>query len=220
VLGLRVRTVVVLVLVALVALTAAAWFSPLLAVRSVAVRGATVVGEQQVVDALEVPAGTPLLRVDLTAAATRVAALPRVATAKVERVLPSTLRVSVLERRAVAFVSAAGGAHLIDAGGVDFAVEAPPPGLPELVVTAPAPGDPRTTTALGVLGALPDALRTQVGKIGARSTDGVELTLRDGRTVRWGGADSPDRKAAVLAALLTRPGRVFDVSSPALPTVQ
>ena len=43
--------------------------------------------------------------------------------------------------------------------------------------------------------------------------------LANGKTVRWGNADDSARKAAVLAALMTRPGKVYDVSSPDLPTV-
>jgi cell division protein FtsQ len=48
----------------------------------------------------------------------------------------------------------------------------------------------------------------------------VTLTLTDGRTVVWGTTDRTDEKAEKLAALLTQPGKVYDVSSPDLPTVK
>jgi cell division protein FtsQ len=38
--------------------------------------------------------------------------------------------------------------------------------------------------------------------------------------VRWGPDEEAERKASVLVALLTRPGRVYDVTSPDLPTVR
>ncbi len=42
----------------------------------------------------------------------------------------------------------------------------------------------------------------------------------DGRVVVWGTNDRTEEKAAKLAALLTQPGRTYDVSSPDLPTVK
>ena len=42
----------------------------------------------------------------------------------------------------------------------------------------------------------------------------------DGRTVVWGTTDRTEEKALKLAALLTQPGQVYDVSSPDLPTVK
>ena len=45
---------------------------------------------------------------------------------------------------------------------------------------------------------------------------GISLVLRDNRIVRWGGPDRSSDKARVLAALLARPGTVFDVSDPDL----
>jgi len=44
--------------------------------------------------------------------------------------------------------------------------------------------------------------------------------LTDGRAVIWGTTDRTDEKAEKLAALLTRPGHTYDVSSPDLPTVK
>lgn len=54
----------------------------------------------------------------------------------------------------------------------------------------------------------------------ARSVSDIELKLRDDRTVVWGGTDDSERKAAVVLPVLTRPGTVFDVSSPDLVTVR
>jgi cell division protein FtsQ len=110
--------------------------------------------------------------------------------------------------------------HLVDPTGVDFqTVPAAPPGLPKLQLTSAAPDDPHTQAIVRVLAALPDQLRPSVATVSAATPGDVRLGLVNGRTVRWGSADDSARKAAVLAALMTQPGKVYDVSSPDLPTI-
>jgi cell division protein FtsQ len=213
----QVYTAIVVVLLVIVGLVV--WFTPLMSVRQVQVRGVSTVSQDQVRGALDVPAGTPLLRVDLGAAAARVAALPRVAHATVDRHYPSGLTVSVTERVPTVFVDKPDGTHLLDATGFDFATTPPAPGLPRLVVANPGPRDALTGAALAVLGALPGPVRTQVEQVVPASPADVRLTLVGGRTVLWGSPVDLQHKGAVLAALLTQPGRVYDVSSPGLPTI-
>jgi len=195
------------------------WFTPLMAVRQVQVQGLSSVSQGQVLTALDVPTGTPLLRVDLTAAAARVARLPRVASATVDRHYPSELTVSVTERVPMVFVNKPDGNHLLDATGVDFATAPPTPGVPRLVLADPSPNNPLTKAALAVVGALPDAVRTQVDQVAPASVLDVRLILARGRTVLWGAPDDLAHKGAVLAALLSQPGKTYDVSSPDLPTI-
>jgi len=195
------------------------WFTPLMAVRQVQVQGLSSVSQGQVLTALDVPTDTPLLRVDLTAAAARVARLPRVARATVDRHYPSELTVSVTERVPMVFVNKPDGNHLLDATGVDFATAPPTPGVPRLVLADPSPNNPLTKAALAVVGALPDAVRTQVDQVAPASVLDVRLILARGRTVLWGAPDDLAHKGAVLAALLSQPGKTYDVSSPDLPTI-
>lgn len=206
-----------LVVAALVVVAAVVWFTPLLSVRQVQVRGVSAVTQEQVLTALEVAPGTPLLRVDLTSAAARVASLPRVARATVDRHYPSELVVTVTERVPVVFVDKPDGPHLLDGTGVDFATAPPPPGVPRLV--PPEPARPLTVAALAVVGALPEAVRTQVEQVSPASAADVRLTLAGGRTVLWGAPEDLAHKGAVLAALLSQPGKTYDVSSPDLPTI-
>ncbi len=195
------------------------WFTPLMAVREVQVQGLSSVSQGQVLTALDVPTGTPLLRVDLTAAAARVARLPRVARATVDRHYPSELTVSVTERVPMVFVNKPDGNHLLDATGVDFATAPPTPGVPRLVLADPSPNNPLTKAALAVVGALPAAVRTQVDQVAPASVLDVRLILARGRTVLWGAPDDLAHKGGVLAALLSQPGKTYDVSSPDLPTI-
>jgi cell division protein FtsQ len=161
-----------------------------------------------------------LVRLDTDEVRDRVAALPKVFSVEVSRSFPGTVEVAIVERAPVAVVPAGDGVHLVDATGLDYEVaKAAPAGLPELVVARVAPDDPVTRAAMAVLDTIPRQLRAQVVRVSAKTPGSVELTLGDGRAVRWGSAENSERKAAVLAPLLTRPGTVFDVTTPDFPTV-
>ncbi|WP_153411958.1 cell division protein FtsQ/DivIB [Nocardia macrotermitis] len=203
-----------------VVLALVAWFTPLLAARTVTIEGLATVPEQQVRDALQVPDGVSLLRLDTDEMARRVAAIPKVHSVRVRRDFPSTIRVSVQERTAVLYFDSPQGSHLLDADGVEFAIEPPPPGVPKLTTAHPGDSDPVTRAAVTVLTAASRGLRGQVGEVVARSVSDIELELRDGRTVLWGGAADSARKAEVVVPVLTRPGQVYDVSTPDLVTVR
>jgi cell division protein FtsQ len=189
-------------------------------VRTVDVVGLSSIPQEQVLAALAVPSGERLLQVDTGAAAQRVAQIPKVARARVQRQYPSTVRVTIDERVAVVFYDSAQGQHLVDAEAVDFAIEPPPPGLPRLTVPTPGADDPPTRTALKVLSTIPPDLRAQVREIAAKSISDIRLTLFDDRVIVWGSAENADRKAAIALPLLTQPGQTYDISSPDLPTVK
>jgi cell division protein FtsQ len=65
---------------------------------------------------------------------------------------------------------------------------------------------------------LPKSLAQKVVRVRAQSIDSVELDLKSGAVVRWGSADEPEFKAAVLEALLSLRAQIYDVSAPELPT--
>jgi cell division protein FtsQ len=204
--------------------------SSLFDARSVAVAGTKELPAGVVKAVAAVPLGTPMLRLDTTAIERRVAAVPRVASVQVRCSLDGTVRIEIAERIPVAVVRRGNGVHLIDATGADYAT-APlvPPGLPELRSDRVGPRDAATVAALTVLTGLPEWLRGQVRSVAANSPADVVLRLGNspegtgrggyGREVRWGGVEDSARKAAVLGPLLTQPGKIYDISSPALPTV-
>ena len=218
--GLSLIVWLILLSVASVALGLVLYFTPLMSARSLDVIGTGVVTREEVVDAAQVRLGTPLLQIDTGAVANRVAAIRRVASARVQREYPSTLRITITERIPIVVKDFPDGPHLFDRDGVDFATGPPPPGLPFIDVDSPGPADPATRAALEVMTALRPEVVAQVGRIAAPSVASITLTLADGRTVVWGTTDRTDEKAEKLAALLTQPGRVYDVSSPDLPTVK
>ena len=206
--------------VLVVALALVLYFTPVMSARSLVVVGTGAVTREEVVDVAQVRLGTPLLQIDTDAVADRVAGIRRVASARVQREYPSTLRITIAERIPVVVKDFPDGPHLFDRDGVDFATGPPPPGLPYIDVADPGPADPPTMAALEVMTALRPEVVAQVSRVAAPSVASVTLTLSDGRTVVWGTTDRTAEKAEKLAALLTQPGRLYDVSSPDLPTVK
>ena len=196
------------------------YFTPLMSARNVLVIGTGAVTQQDVLAAARVRLGTPLLQINTDDVADRVATIRQVASARVQREYPSTLRITIAERVPVAVKDFPDGPHLFDRDGVDFATGPPPPALPYLDVDNPGPADPSTKAALEVLTSLRPEVASQVGRVAAPSVASITLTLTDGRVVVWGTNDRTDEKAEKLGALLTQPGRTYDVSSPDLPTVK
>ncbi|WP_434084989.1 cell division protein FtsQ/DivIB [Mycobacterium paraterrae] len=218
--GLKLFLVSLLLVVGIVGAALILYFTPLMAARGITVTGTGAVTRDEVLDAAHVKPGTPLLQINTDNVADRVAAIRRVASARVQRDYPSTLMITIVERIPVVVKDFPDGPHLFDRDGVDFATAPPPPALPYIDVDNPGPADPTTKAALAVLTALRPEVVAQVSRIAAPSVASITLTLTDGRKVIWGTNDRTEEKAQKLAALLTRPGRIYDVSSPDLPTVK
>lgn len=210
------------VLAAIAPFAVTAWVllgSSWLVVERVQVKGESRVSEAAVLAAAGIDLGTPLARIDTGGVARRVRALGPVADVVVSRAWPDTVRVSVVERQPVVGVGAGTTWTLYDGTGTQLGTAtALAPALPRLEVARPGPRDPSTRAALRVLVGLPTALRARVAAVRASSPEAVQLVLRDGRQVVWGGTSDGRRKAAAVVALLRLKGRVFDVSSPEVVT--
>jgi len=218
--GLKLFLLSLLLIVAATAAGLILYFTPAMSARNIIVTGIGAVTREEVLDAAQVRLGTPLLQINTDRIADQVAAIRRVASARVQRQYPSALRITVVERVPVVVKDFPDGPHLFDRDCVDFATAPPPPATPYIEVDNPGPDDPTSKAALAVLLALRPEVAAQVGRIAAPSLASITLTLADGRTVIWGTNERTEEKAEKLAALLTQPGRTYDVSSPDLPTVR
>ncbi|MEV3980043.1 cell division protein FtsQ/DivIB [Nonomuraea sp. NPDC050227] len=202
----------------------AAWlvfFSPVLGVRSIEIVGNLTVTSEHIKQQAAVPDLHPLATVDLADVQARVLGIRQLATAKVDRVWPGTLRIEVVEREPVAVIPAGGRFAVVDKQGVVIEVKDTSPFmLPLLKVDRPAAGDPATMAALQVVQALPPVVAGKVRQVRAASAEGVTLELSDGRTVLWGGADRPQEKGRILVSLLSRKATLYDVSSPDVVTLK
>ncbi|WP_043638700.1 cell division protein FtsQ/DivIB [Nonomuraea candida] len=204
----------------------AAWlvfFSPVLGVRSIEIVGNLTVPSERIKQQAGVADLHPLATVNLADVETRVLGIRQLASAKVDRVWPGTLKIQVVEREPVAAIPAGGKVAIVDGQGVVIEVkDAAPPLLPLLKVDRPVPGDPAMTAALKVVQAVPGEVAAKVRQVHAGTAEGVTLHLSDGRTVIWGGADRPEEKARILSSLLKREraARSYDVSSPDVVTLK
>jgi cell division protein FtsQ len=194
-------------------------FSPVLALQTLRVDGGNGALDRQVRRSLDLAPGTPLARIDVTAAAARVAdRVPTVRTVTVHRRWPSTVTVKVSPRVAVLAMPAGSGWALLDEQAVVVAHrDSAPAGLPVLTDA----GDPAAVAgAAAVIAVLPKSLHAKVASITAKTADSITLHTPTGVTVVWGSPEQSARKARVLAALISHRARVYDVSSPDLPTTR
>lgn len=220
--------------VALVILAAGLWaafFSPLLKVRSVEVVGATHTEPQAVIAASTVSDADNLLLLATSEVAHRIERLSWVKSAEVERILPGTVRVHISERKP-ALATALGGIHwTVDAHGHVLSAQ----GTDDLPVISGwgdaglEVGDvidnPEGLGALRVWRALEGRLKQSVVAIVVPTPERISLTLDDSTVVRLGSATRLDAKQEVLRVLsrrLQQEGRTaayIDVRVPTSPAV-
>jgi len=202
------------------AMLALAVYSPLLALRTVQIEGASRIPPETLVAALDDQVGTPLPRLDLGEVKEALAAFPLVQSYSTESRPPDTLVVRIVERTPIASVPAPGGGYrLVDPAGVVVEqADQRPAGYPVVDVGAAGVENPRFEAAAQVLAALPADFLAQVDAVDANTKDDVSLVLTDGKRVVWGSADQSDVKAARLPALIRatadRSVAEYDVSSP------
>ncbi|HEX2375018.1 MAG TPA: FtsQ-type POTRA domain-containing protein, partial [Actinomycetota bacterium] len=209
--------------------------TPLFGLSAVRVEGTRAVAQAEIARASEVRIGEPYLGLDMAAIRARVAALPRVESVRVTRDYPSSLRITVTERQAVASVSTGSLFWLVAADGTVLDSAGSQPAEVPYVASVPLPAGVgpgsrlppgnELTNALTALGGMDPRLKRQISGVRARTLDSLEFTLRDGSRVLYGLAvDQPAKDAAALLVrrTLKREGREaqrIDVRNPSAPTV-
>jgi cell division protein FtsQ len=202
------------------------WFSNALAVDRIQVRGTTTVEPMDVRSQAAVRLGQPLVRVDAVAIESRVASMERIDRVEVSRHWPGTIRISVVERRPIAWTSDSGVVRALDRYGVDFRTfRTEPKNLVEVVVETY--NARKRQQALESSAAVIEMLRTddprllkRVRYVRVASKDSVQLVLGKNRTVTWGSAAKGEQKLTVLRSLLEIKARGYDVSAPEQPTTR
>jgi cell division protein FtsQ len=177
-----------------------------LTVQDVLVEGRNETTRNDILAALAVARGTPLLTVDPEAARARIEALPWVKTAVVERHLPDTLFVRLTERKPLALWQKDGQLALVDADGRVLTRDdlSRYRDLP-IVIGDEAPQAARAI--LGVLAAEPDLYQriealTYVGarRWDVRLTGGIQVQLPETDPGRaWARLAETDRREQLLA---------------------
>jgi cell division protein FtsQ len=208
-------------------------FAPFFTVDQVSVVGNEQVSADEVRAVADVPGDTPLLTAPLDVIADRIESLDAVASVRVTRDWPDTVRIVVKERRAIGYVATGSTVLLVGSDGVLYREQDDVPrDLPQLPSTPAAVGESYTpgaseeaTAAFTVAVALPHQLRGAVQTITADSVRDIRLSVAGGVDVEWGSTSATERKAEVVALLRQRPGwgRTFsavDVSVPDAPALR
>ena len=216
---------------ALVAVCAAAYGltrSPLLAVKRVQVTGTEHVPASQIRQVAAVRKGMPMTDVGPSQVARRLAQIPWLATAKVQRDWPGNVKITVVERQAVAVVADGKVSQLVDGTGrVLGSVSSAPADLVALTGLRAPPAGQRIASAAMVMAAvraLPVRLRPTVSSIGPGPGTTVTVHLVGGAKVAMGGPGALREEFISLETMLSHlPGLTaactVDVTVPDAPTL-
>ena len=213
-----------------IGIVATVLWSPLLAVRDVKILGARHTTVDELAEALRVDERPNILTLSTAEMERRAETLPWVSRARVDRSLPGTLRVRVVERRPAAVVALGAARWTVDRKG-NVLSSGGPKSLPVIAGTALdgiKPGtrldSPEVRSALVAYASMRSKLAKRVEAIFAPTTERITMTL-DGMQVRYGAAERLRAKNAVLRALLGRIGAdaasvsYIDVRVPTSPAV-
>jgi cell division protein FtsQ len=194
-------------------------FTPVMALQTIIVEGATRVPADQITAALQPQINKPLSLVDMGSVRKAIEAQPLVKSYSTVAVPPHTLVIKIVERGPIGYLAANGELTMVDPAGVVLERTSEKiPGIPVLTVEGGSAQSKGFAAAVEVINSLPAALAGQLEEVIANTTDDVTLVLIGGARVFWGGPENAAMKNRVLTQLLTvNPvGSVseYDVSSP------
>jgi cell division protein FtsQ len=214
------------VLVVLAAMVAVAVYSPLLALRTIQVDGASRVKASEVHSAVDGQLGTPLALVDYGTIKRELSAFPLIRSFVTETVPPDTLIIHIVERAPVGSVASSSGFDLVDPAGVVIqSASERPKGVPLIDIGGKPASSPAFKAVVEVLLALPTPIARKVQSATAQTKDDVTLVLAGvGQRVVWGSAERSTLKARVLEELVATQNprhRVeYDVTAPLSPVIR
>lgn len=221
------RLVVVVLGAAIVGLVVVVNFTGVFDVTGVQATGVDRPTQELMIAAADITEGTPLARVNTSQVAESVQReVPAVSSVTVQRRWPHSIVIKATPRTVAANVTVDGLVRWADQTGFVFgAVNQPRKAAPSIIVrprfgTDTSARQRAIAEALIVARALPAQVKAKLARIEFRSQDDIVIATTSGRTIRWGSADDSDRKAVVLAALLGRKAKVYDVRTPDLPTTK
>ena len=211
-----------LIAIALVVVTgivaACLWFFPILKVGNVVISQRDQTSEADIAAITDGLQGQNILRVDTTAVASALSALPWVAEARVAKKFPDTIDVSLVEHRAVLVAEREDGDHLIDANGKVFVV------AHRLDYTVPitnTKGDNQETfqAAVSIIASIAESERGKITEIKAVTPYSFDIIAGD-KTIVWGAAENNGEKARAFSVALQRSESTIDITGAPTISVQ
>ncbi len=221
-------------IIGLVALGLSGWVvlnSAFFGIRDIRVQGARNVPAAEIRQLAEIEAGDNLVMLPVEDVERRVETHAWILDARVERDLPTTAVITIIERRPGGWFHDPGGIAVVAGDGTVLErLQARPPDLPELgeLTTSPSVGERAPamaeTETLRVAASMREPLRRQIGSLRLEGEDVVGV-LRTGGTVLYGPAEELEAKNGALAEMLrwTREEgvdvRTIDVRVPTAPSL-
>lgn len=183
------------------------WTSPFFKISNVEVTGNERIPVTTIVERTDV-LGDSMFNADLAAAQKELYALPLVASVKVERKWPHTLKVTIEERQAWGTWEQSGVRYTIDRDGVVLGTNPAPAGSPVIKSSelgSRQQGDhvdyQAVDAAAEIYEKLPRQLGTTVAEVAFLAGKGVQVTTTNNQTALLGDSSSIAYKLAVWAAL-------------------
>lgn len=210
----------------LAALVAVAVYSPLLALRTITIDGASRVQASEVHSAIDGQLGTPLALVDYGAITRELSAFPLIRSFVTETVPPDTLVIHIVERAPVGSIVSSSGYDVVDPAGVVIqSASERPAGIPLIDIGGASADSAAFKAVVEVLLALPDSMLATVESATAQTKDDVTFVLAGvGQRVVWGSADRSALKSRVLQELIATQDPAhqveYDVTAPLSPVLR
>lgn len=186
-----------------------ALWSPLLKVKNVELEGGSHTTSAEVERAAGLGDEDNLLFVSSTDVTERVRTLPWVKSVKVDRLLPNTVRIRIVERDPAMVLTTESSSWTLDGSGRVLEHGGEGRGLPVLAASgldAPDPGETITSlsvkAAVRALGSMPDGLSEKVKAAFAPTSERISFMLDGELLVRYGAAEELRDKHEVVMALL------------------
>ncbi len=186
-----------------------AWESQALRLEKVEVVGNTRIEGATLVSASGLRSGSHLLKLSVDSVSKRVGRIPWVSHARVERILPSKIRITVTERKPFVAVVSEGKTFLVASDATVLEEnDAEIPHVTDMPITGINAGSQIELAEFShltrVVEALPQDLRAKVTVVKAPSVDRITLELSTGLVVIFGAAEEIEDKIHAVQALIAR----------------
>lgn len=219
----RRRLIGIGIVLAVIAVAAVAWFSPVLALDDVNVHGSSLVDQEEVSNSvLKDQGGTPLPQVRTSKVEkTVLKQFPKVKEVAVHYGGPRTLDIEITDRTPVLAIGGADGYDLFDAEAVDLGtVDTAPKGLTVLENSSANPDQETIAAVIRFMADLRPELRKTLTTIEAKDANSLQGQMEAGEhkaKVIFGDADDASLKMRTAGQLAADGRTEIDVSVPSVP---
>ncbi|OPY57704.1 MAG: Cell division protein DivIB [Pelotomaculum sp. PtaU1.Bin035] len=208
--------------------------SPLFEVHRILVRGNQFLIEDKIRSVADINAGVNIFKLNLATVAKNLKTIPMIKEVQVTRVLPSTVLVTIKERRPLGLLATGEGCIEVDEEGIYLQkTGAGAPGLPVITgikADVPSPGEilkaERLEDALEVISGMPGEVIGKLSEVHVDQDGQIKIYTLEGTQCRFGPATEVKEKSAVFAQLLkelSKQGakvKYIDLSSTGTPVVK